>query len=96
MRIYDTPHNLSSGATGETHRADRASSGKVGGKSAVAQNRADEVHLSEVASRQADASEAANREQRVAHLSAVYQSGTYSVDPEAVASSVVDDSTVMP
>jgi anti-sigma28 factor (negative regulator of flagellin synthesis) len=95
MRIYDTNPQAAAGAanTLETQRLE-SSGGKVSitGPSKPGEP-SDEVQLSTLGSRLAAEAAAPERDAHVARIAALYQSGAYHVDAEAVSQRIIDDST---
>jgi len=94
MRIYDTNQQAAAGAanTLETQRLE-SSGGRVSvtGPSKPGES-SDQVQLSTLGLRLASEAATPERETRVAQIAALYQSGAYHVDAEAVSQRIVDDS----
>jgi hypothetical protein len=93
MKIYDTSQQTSAAATNtlETQRLE-PSGAKVSVTGPRKGERPDEVKLSTVGSQLAADAAGPEREAHLARLNALYQSGTYHVEADAVSQRVVDDS----
>jgi anti-sigma28 factor (negative regulator of flagellin synthesis) len=94
MRVYDTNQQAAAGAANslETQRLE-SSCGRVSitGPSKAGQP-TDQVQLSTLGMRLAAEAGTPEREAHVARIAALYQSGAYHVDAEAVSQRIIDDS----
>jgi flagellar biosynthesis anti-sigma factor FlgM len=97
MKVNDTNLNSLS-STGTTGTQGPARTGQVSGSSSgqtpATGSSSDDVHLSElVKSLRSLAAESPERQAKLESLARSYASGSYSVDPSATASKIIDDAT---
>jgi anti-sigma28 factor (negative regulator of flagellin synthesis) len=95
MRVYDTNQQAAAGAanTIETQRLE-SSGGRVSVTGPQKPGEpSDQVQLSTLGLRLSAEAAAPEREAHVARIAALYQSGAYHVDAEAVSQRIIDDST---
>lgn len=97
MKVNDSNLNslTSTGASGAQETARAGQSNRSGSASTPATgSSSDDVHLSElVQSLRSLAAESPERQAKLESLARSYANGTYTVDPAATASKIIDDAT---